>query len=1153
MFRYAVILFVLFLNLFFLSNSKAQLVLNEVSQGTGNKEYAEFVVTGPFNCNPMLNCLDLRGWYLDDNNGEHAAGSGVGIAAGTFHLTQNQLWSCVPLGTIILIYNASDPPLNLPAAIDTSMNDGNCRLIFPILTGGGGTSGICNYIVNHATLPSSTNSPYPSGGFNTCPTNPDWVNVGMANGGDSFHSVDPSGNVVHAVSWGNNTLNNVIYFAGSAAGLVFNMENVVDNDPFNQANWTSNPIAGKETPGAPNNATNAAWLTYLSNSCTNRLAFEAMFNSTTPSCGACNGTITTIANNGFSPYTLSLNGVNQSSINLNNLCTGTYNLTITDSIGCSIDTSFTFNPSGSINITASINDSSLCAGDSTIINLTGATNYTWNPLTNITSVNDSVFAINPSSTTMYTFIAGGAQCGDTAIVNVIVNPLPNVDAGLTVNLCSGNVGNINASGAQTYSWTPSTGLSSSNISNPTVSVNTSTIYTLIGEENGCYNADTVGVYITQTPVITSGNDTSVCEFSSVNLFASGATTYSWLPANGFTGSANSSTSVNPVSSQIYSVVGFNGQCSDTGFVSVVVNQNPLASFNALSVCQGDSAFFLSNSIGNGLTYTWLYNGVNIGNNNQANTLPFNCGDNALALYIEDVNGCKDTLNSIYTVNCLPITNFGISDTVSCSSNAIQLSNFSLGNNGDTLYYNWNFGNSSTDTSKNPLATYISTGIYNITLITSTQFGCSDTMIKQVTIYSSPVISILGDTVCKGEMSTIQVNASNYSSSSVWTWNLGNGIIVNDTNQITYTYLTAQDYVVSLIITNPGGCADTAITGVSILNLPNPNFTTNNICLGQFQNFEIDQPENNTQYFWDFNNDGVVDFNGQQTTYQYTDTGTVNINVIGINTVGCSDTITKTLQVYPTPQPLVNPGITEICYPGCLTLSGDSLLTNNWYVNGIIKTGTETNWCLEEGTYDVKLISENIYGCTDSTAITNHLTFNPLPNATYSADPDEMELLDANPYFNVLNPTPGTYYFNFGDSAIIVDENLYNITHQYQDTGTYQTSLIIVSNNGCIDTATLDIKIKPDYMVYIPNAFTPNNDKFNNEFKIVANGFINEGFVFRVFDRWGLLMFETHDINKGWDGTFQNEKCPIDHYAYTVTILDYRRRSHEYVGTITLVR
>src|SRR5688500_7373071 len=85
-------------------------VINEVSQGTvGSQEYVEFLVIGPnlVNCSDTPPCLDLRGYIFDDNNGFLNGGptSGVGIASGACRFSNDVFWSCIPVGTIIVVYN----------------------------------------------------------------------------------------------------------------------------------------------------------------------------------------------------------------------------------------------------------------------------------------------------------------------------------------------------------------------------------------------------------------------------------------------------------------------------------------------------------------------------------------------------------------------------------------------------------------------------------------------------------------------------------------------------------------------------------------------------------------------------------------------------------------------------------------------------------------------------------------------------------------------------------------------------------------------------------------------------------------------------------------------------------------------------------------
>jgi len=138
---------------------QAQLVINEVSQGaSGTKEYVELVVTGTPTCSGIPT-VDLRNWYIDDNNGAFASGAGTGIASGCVRLTNDPLWAAVPIGTIIVIYNDIDINPLVPAQ-DLSLSDGNCVLVIPVSN--------CTLLEKHSTQPAVANPLYPTTGFTTC-------------------------------------------------------------------------------------------------------------------------------------------------------------------------------------------------------------------------------------------------------------------------------------------------------------------------------------------------------------------------------------------------------------------------------------------------------------------------------------------------------------------------------------------------------------------------------------------------------------------------------------------------------------------------------------------------------------------------------------------------------------------------------------------------------------------------------------------------------------------------------------------------------------------------------------------------------------------------------------------------------------------------
>ena len=94
-------------------------------------------------------------------------------------------------------------------------------------------------------------------------------------------------------------------------------------------------------------------------------------------------------------------------------------------------------------------------------------------------------------------------------------------------------------------------------------------------------------------------------------------------------------------------------------------------------------------------------------------------------------------------------------------------------------------------------------------------------------------------------------------------------------------------------------------------------------------------------------------------------------------------------------------------------------------------------------------------------------------------------------------------------------------------------------------------IKGEYNIYVPNAFTPNGDRFNEFFFPKGFGLVEKGYSFSNFDRWGEKLFETNELNMGWDGTFKGQLSPLGVYIWKLTYYDINNIRHFEIGSVTL--
>ena len=574
--------FLLVISIFFSSQFtfSQTLIMNEVSNGTsGNQEYVEFIVvdaTATYDCNQITPpCIDIRGWIFDDNSGYHGA---VGVAAGAVRFSFDPLWSCVPLGTIIVIHNDGDPNPAMPAN-DLSMADGNCRIIAPISS--------LTLFEKNSTTPGAIACSYPATGWVAGGT---WSNTLFANTGDCARIVDLAGCEVFSVCYATANTNNLIYFSSGGSGgqnvWFFNGGN-----PTLQANWSegsASPSPGQQTPGVANNAANAAYISQFNNSCTPITPIIVNAVSTNAGC-VCDGTATATASGSIGGYTyvwydVSFIPIGQTSANATGLCAGTYNVIATSSIGCPDTTQVVITNSGGAPNTTITPAGPFCQSAASV-NLTAATGGgTWSG-TGITNTATGTF--NPATagagTFTITYSIGGA-CPGSSTTAITVNPPTIPTFAVIAPICSGGtiILPTTSTNGITGTWSPA------------INNLATTTYTFTPTAGQCATTTTITVNVGSpvTPVFTA--IAPICNGDAIIL----ATTSN----DGFTGTW--SPAINNTATTTYTFTPTLGQCATTTTMTVTVNAPTVPTFTAIApICSGGTISLLTTST-NGITGTW---------------------------------------------------------------------------------------------------------------------------------------------------------------------------------------------------------------------------------------------------------------------------------------------------------------------------------------------------------------------------------------------------------------------------------------------------------------------------------------------------------------------------------------------------------------------
>ncbi len=203
-----------------------------------------------------------------------------------------------------------------------------------------------------------------------------------------------------------------------------------------------------------------------------------------------------------------------------------------------------------------------------------------------------------------------------------------------------------------------------------------------------------------------------------------------------------------------------------------------------------------------------------------------------------------------------------------------------------------------------------------------------------------------------------------------------------------------------------------------------------------------------------------------------------------------------------------------------------------------------------GTYIIKLRAVDSGACNtiDTTSLT--IIVSDKPTASYNFTPNPPQ---ENTPVNFLNNSIGAthYLWQFGDSDTLSTTSQEPVSHVYNVTGNFNSCLIAINNFGCEDTACQNIVARASQLLDVPNAFTPNGDGMND--KVFVRGYGITKMTWRIYNRWGQMVFESNDRTQGWDGTYKGGIQPKEVYHYILSVQYADNTKDEKKGDITLLR
>lgn len=510
-------------------------------------------------------------------------------------------------------------------------------------------------------------------------------------------------------------------------------------------------------------------------------------------------------------------------------------------------------------------------------------------------------------------------------------------------------------------------------------------------------------------------------------------------------------------------------CSGVYTDTMLVNSGPIAGFQVLNTCLGLQTAFINQTDvnGSGISgYIWDFgDGNNDTTSNPNYSYAATIADYTVELIATSTNGCNDTASSQIHISNIPTASF-LSPVTICMNNPVTFTDLSSVMADTISGWLWDFGDGTTDSVKNPVHSFTTAGVYNVTLVSYSPSSCPSASTQQtITVLESPVAYFNYSSTCFGTTTSFTDLSTPASGSSIasYNWQFGTGDSSVFANTF-YTFNSASTFPVTLTITSVEGCLSDTTISITIHNQPIANFSTSNTCSDQstlFTNMSsADSLSSVATSTWNFGDFSSTSNTSTLTspTHVYDTTGNFSVSLITTTNFGCSDTVIKTVSIYQTApvnftySPTCKGDLMEFFNPGS---SLDSLYSWNFGDGQFNQLKEPAHYYAVANNYTVTLTVTTTRGCR-STA-TRIVTVSPIPLANFDLPGGCLGSV----YQFTNNSTISTgsivsYDWN------ITEENL-SLTgptpsYFFGDTGSYHVQLTVVSDIGCQNSLTKVLKI-----------------------------------------------------------------------------------------------
>lgn len=616
-------------------------------------------------------------------------------------------------------------------------------------------------------------------------------------------------------------------------------------------------------------------------------------------------------------------------------------------------------------------------------------------------------------------------------------------------------------------------------------------------------------------------------------------------------------------------------CSDSVSRPIALLERPISDFgiNDSIQCFTGHLFSFTNktsfSAMNTLSYWWNYeNG-----NRSVGITPQDAVYSAPGQYpmelisYSSLTNCYDTIYKII----IPAPHANSDFTVVNDSQCLRYNKFTFNNISNVQFgkmmYEWRFGDGTKDTARSPVKSYLNEGSYTIKLFVNTNYNCPDSMELPVGFYATPkaqfAINMADQCFNKHSFdftNQTQISRGNFTQE----WYFDDLSAANSLNYNNKQFNTHDTHTIRLSVASNNNCTDTIFKTVYLENIQNSRIDFNDKDSQCFKgnNFDFVNTKTNpkvtyTSSKWIFG-DGQESTLSKPSIVKFNAAGKYTVQLATVSALGCNDTILTDIVILP--HPVVAFTADTVCFPEPVQFNNtSSIQTGNiaswaWkFGDGNISAQASPLHRYEfPGAYNVELIASSQYNCKDTSSIIGAVLIQEKPVANFkfyqlpTLEQDQTRLQ----FTNLSSQNSSTFTWDFGNFSNSNDRDPIGI---YEDTGRYNVMLVAYTDAGCSDTAVLNTgMLFPDFFYFLPSAFTPNSDPFNPLYKGIGSVYTYK-FKLEIYNRWGEKLFETDDINQGWDGYYNGELCMEGAYLCRVQLVPFKGIMKTYEQMFMLMR